>query len=178
MYFVLLAENILRTLTKHRQLHAVVISCHPIFVTIKVILINTSTQKCRPGWQMLGYRGNSGARKVRVFYERKDPQHTPFCRKTIQLSMKVILLWECFQRKSACFWRAFNKSQPAFGELLGSPLSESFRIAFRKLSERFRSAFGELSESFQRAFVEAAFGELLESPLLESFRTTSTKVHI
>ena len=46
----------------------------------------------------------------------------------IELSTKVILLWEWFQRKSACFWRAFNKSQPAFAELL-----ESFRRAcFRK----------------------------------------------
>ena len=61
--------------------------------------------------------------------ERKDLQHTLFCRETeycrnlrafwmatIELSTKVILLWECFQRKSACFWRASNKSQPAFRE--------------------------------------------------------------
>ena len=48
---------------------------------------------------------------------------------------KVILLWESFQRNSACFWRALNKSQPAFEEVSESPLSESFRRAFRDLSE-------------------------------------------
>ena len=32
------------------------------------------------GWQMLRDRGIGGCRKVRVFSERKDPQHTLFCR--------------------------------------------------------------------------------------------------
>ena len=35
-----------------------------------------------PGWHMLGERGSGAPRKVRVFYERKDPQHTLFCRET------------------------------------------------------------------------------------------------
>ena len=35
-----------------------------------------------PGWQMLRNRTTDGARKVRVFYERKDPQHILICRKT------------------------------------------------------------------------------------------------
>ena len=34
------------------------------------------------GWQMLRDRGTGGPRKVRVFSERKDPQHTLFCRET------------------------------------------------------------------------------------------------
>ena len=34
------------------------------------------------GWQMLGDRGTCGPRKVRVFSERMDPQHTLFCRET------------------------------------------------------------------------------------------------
>ena len=33
------------------------------------------------GWQMLRMRASGVHRKVRVFYERKDPQHTPFCSK-------------------------------------------------------------------------------------------------
>ena len=47
-----------------------------------------------------------------------------------------------------------NKSQPAFGELLESLLSKSFRRVFREFSENFQRAFGELPESFRRAFVE------------------------
>ena len=34
------------------------------------------------GGKMLRERGNGVPRKVRVFYKRKDPQHTLFCRKT------------------------------------------------------------------------------------------------
>ena len=34
------------------------------------------------GWQMLRNRTTGGARKVGVFYERKDPQHTLFCCET------------------------------------------------------------------------------------------------
>ena len=34
------------------------------------------------GWQKLRERGSSAPRKVRVFYERKDLQHTLFCRET------------------------------------------------------------------------------------------------
>ena len=35
-----------------------------------------------PGWQKLRERGSGAPRKVRVFYERKDLQHTLFCRET------------------------------------------------------------------------------------------------
>ena len=35
-----------------------------------------------PGWQMLRERRSGAPRKVRVFYERKDPQHTLSCRET------------------------------------------------------------------------------------------------
>ena len=41
---------------------------------------NAATVLIQPGWQMLG---NRRARKVRVFYERNDPQHTLFCCKTL-----------------------------------------------------------------------------------------------
>ena len=34
------------------------------------------------GWQKLRERGSGAPRKVRVFYERKDLQHTLFCRET------------------------------------------------------------------------------------------------
>ena len=34
------------------------------------------------GWQMLRERRSGAPRKVRVFYERKDPQQTLFCGKT------------------------------------------------------------------------------------------------
>ena len=34
------------------------------------------------GWQMLRDPGTGGPRKVRVFSERKEPQHTQFCRET------------------------------------------------------------------------------------------------
>ena len=43
--------------------------------------------------------------------------------------------------EEACFWRAFNKKQLAFAEILKSLLSESFRRAW------FKRAFGELSEN-------------------------------
>ena len=85
-----------------------------------------------PGCQELGKRGSGDARKVRVFYERKDSQHTLFC---CQLSIVAIymlslslyneshpafveLLWS-FQQKSSCFIKAFNVSHPdpAFEEL-------------------------------------------------------------
>ena len=36
----------------------------------------------RTGWQKLRERGSGAPRKVRVFYERKDLQHTLFCRET------------------------------------------------------------------------------------------------
>ena len=36
----------------------------------------------RSGWQKLRERGSGAPRKVRVFYERKDLQHTLFCRET------------------------------------------------------------------------------------------------
>ena len=100
---------------------------------------------------------------------------------TIELSTKVILLWEFFNESQLAF-----EGLPTKVSLLSeSPLSDSFRRAFvefpesfqrafGELSESFQRAFRELSESFQRAFVEPAFVELLESPLLESFRTTST----
>ena len=35
-----------------------------------------------PGWQMLRERGSNVLRNVRVFYKRKDPQHTLFCPET------------------------------------------------------------------------------------------------
>ena len=37
--------------------------------------------KSESGWQMLRYRSTGGSRKVRVFSERKDPQHTLFVAK-------------------------------------------------------------------------------------------------
>ena len=76
--------------------------------------------QCNTGWQMLGNRGNGGARKVRVLYKRKDSIryfvaklsivaiYVLFWKATIELSTKVILLSE-------------------------SPLSESFRNAFKYL---------------------------------------------
>ena len=79
------------------------------------------------GWQMLGYRGTGSAQKVRVFYERKGPQHMLFCRETkycrdLRAFWKATnggppysLLLKGFQQKSACFQRAFI--EPAFGEL-------------------------------------------------------------
>ena len=36
----------------------------------------------KAGWQKLRERGSGAPRKVRVFYERKDLQHTLFCRET------------------------------------------------------------------------------------------------
>ena len=45
-----------------------------VFIVIIVVVM--------AGWQMLGARGTGGPRKVKVFSERKDPQHTLFCRET------------------------------------------------------------------------------------------------
>ena len=145
---------------------------HPHFFARSHSNVNICTL-CWVAWQMLGNCGNGGERKVRVFYERKDP-NIPYITPTytIEISTKVILLWESFQRTSACFWRAFNKIQPAFGELL-----ESFRRAFRELSESFwracfQRAVVELSESFRRAFREfsdsfrRAFGQVFQGMCL------------
>ena len=54
------------------------------------------------GWQMLRDRGTGGARKVRVFYERKNPQHKLFCPETY-----IVALLKGFRR-------ALNESHPAF----------------------------------------------------------------
>ena len=37
--------------------------------------------RCFKGWQKMRNRVTSGHQKVKVFYERRDPQHTLFCRK-------------------------------------------------------------------------------------------------
>ena len=67
---------------------------------------------CLPGWQMLRYRSTGGTRKVRVrtpnirYFVAKlsiVAIYALFERPPIELSTKVILLWECFQQKSACF---------------------------------------------------------------------------
>ena len=52
--------------------------------------VNAKKNTCRTpavhwpyaGWQKLRERGSGAPRKVRVFYERKDLQHTLFCRET------------------------------------------------------------------------------------------------
>ena len=51
----------------------------------KVIIVDEKTtimMVINSGWQMLRERANGVHRKVRVFYDRKDPQHTLFCRET------------------------------------------------------------------------------------------------
>ena len=54
-----------------------------IFSVSILFLSHVSFSACfQAGWQMLGERGSGAPRKVRVFYERKDPQHTLFCRET------------------------------------------------------------------------------------------------
>ena len=80
------------------------------------------TSKIISGWQMLRDRRTGGPRKVRVFYERKDPQHTLFCRSEFSFVAIYSLferLSQSFQRKPSCFCRAFNESHPdpAFVEL-------------------------------------------------------------
>ena len=62
----------------------------------------TSTNKdmlLKVGWQKLGDRRTAGPRNVRVFYERRNLQHTLFCCETryflqafVELSPKDILL--------------------------------------------------------------------------------------
>ena len=45
-------------------------------------LVGWDYPKTAKGWQMLRERGKGAPQKVRVFYERKDPQHTLFCPET------------------------------------------------------------------------------------------------
>ena len=53
---------------------------HLVFESLAVF----ENRKCLhvAGWQKLRERGSGAPRKVRVFYERKDLQHTLFCRET------------------------------------------------------------------------------------------------
>ena len=95
----------------------------------------------------------------------------------VEHSTKVILLSQRTKRKSPCFRRAFNESQPAFGELLhrsfGEPafseFLESFRRFFGELLEKFWRAFREPSQSFWRAYFQKMFRGLSEVLLSESF---------
>ena len=87
---------------------------------------STNTARCLqtlqenpPGWQMLRERRSGAPRKVRVFYERKDPQHTLFCRETYYcLDLRLFLKG---------FHKAFNESHPAFDEC---------NLAFVELSKK------------------------------------------
>ena len=50
--------------------------------SLKVSLVEVGFIKNQGGWQMLRKRGNSVSWNVRVFYKRKEPQHTLFCGET------------------------------------------------------------------------------------------------
>ena len=90
------------------------------------------------GWHMLGYHSTGGARKVRVFYVRKDPQHRLFFAK-----LSIVAIYALFERppksflrKSSFFGSVFNESQLSFeglptkfSLLSESPPSDNFRRA-------------------------------------------------
>ena len=63
-----------------------------------------------------------------------------FWKAFIELSTKVILLLESFQRKSSCFWRAFNESQPAFEGL-------STKVSLFSLNRKKKTMFLSLRDS-------------------------------
>ena len=71
------------------------------------------------GWHMLREHASGAHRKVRVFYERKDPQHTLFCRETCIIAIYALFerLSQDFQRKPSCFHKAYYESHLAFEEL-------------------------------------------------------------
>ena len=71
-----------------------------------ILYLTAPLCKLLTGWQMLCERASSAHRKVRIFYERKEPQHTLFCRETLSQ----------FTRSLKGFHRAFNESHPAFIE--------------------------------------------------------------
>ena len=85
---------------------------------------------------MLRERRSSAPRKVRVFYERKDPQHTLFCRKTFLKGFHRALN-ESFRRAfNKSFRRAFIESQPGFGELstkVSLPCCSVLYISYRTI---------------------------------------------
>ena len=51
-------------------------------IVVMVVLGTPEHLQLSAGWQMLRERRSGAPRKVRVFYERKGPQHTLFCRET------------------------------------------------------------------------------------------------
>ena len=62
-----------------------------------------------PGCKMLRKRKSNTTRKIKVFYEKKEPQHTLFCRDSLVLSQ--------FTRFLKGFHISIEKSHPAFIEL-------------------------------------------------------------
>ena len=50
----------------------------------------------KPGYKMLRDRSTGGRRKVRVFYERKDPQHLPY----FVAKVNIVAIYALFERLS------------------------------------------------------------------------------
>ena len=71
----------------------------PVYIMVTLPSVYFDHYHLLPGWQMLREHTSGAHQKVRVLYERKDPQHTLFTR---------------FLKD---FHRALNESHLAFVEL-------------------------------------------------------------
>ena len=93
---------------------------------------------------MLWNRMNRGARKVRVFCERKDPQLLRPNIRYFVAKLSIVAIYALFERTH--YDRAFYESHPALG-VFSTKVSLLLK-GFQQKSACFRRAFGEL------AFVE------------------------
>ena len=87
-------------------LNLIEISEHVVFTlyvqSIKSIVLEIfnsvkSNRVLLSGWQKLGDRGTGGPQQVRVFYDRKEPQHTLFCR---VFCLGIVAIYALFERLS------------------------------------------------------------------------------
>ena len=136
-------------------------SCHLAILSVWW-LVNLSACQFKSVATVQGARccATGGHRKVRVFYERKDPPKYTILSRNLVLSQ--------FKRLLKGFHRASNESHPAFVELWTKAILLS--QSFQQKVFCFCSTFNESQSCFCRAFNEShpALVELLTKAILLS----------